>query len=50
MGIIKEKEEEEYPGEFATETSRAHCINLDTETGEIFATLKIKKSDFELRN
>ena len=36
--------------EFATETSRAHCITLNTETGEIFATLKIKKSDFKLRN
>ena len=36
--------------EFATETSRAHCVTLDTETGEIFATLKIKKSDFKLRN
>jgi hypothetical protein len=36
--------------EFATETSRAHCVTLDTETGEIIATLKIKKSDFKLRN
>ena len=36
--------------EFATETSRAHCVTLDTETGEIFTTLKIKKSDFKLRN
>ena len=30
--------------------SRAHCVTLDTETGDIFATLKIKKSDFKLRN
>ena len=36
--------------EFVTETSRAHCVTLDTETGEIFATLKIKKSDFKLKN
>ena len=36
--------------EFTSETSRAHCVTLDTETGDIFATLKIKKSDFELRN
>ena len=36
--------------EFATETSRAHCVTLDTESGEVFATLKIKKSDFKLRN
>ena len=36
--------------EFATETSRAHCVTVDTETGDIFATLKIKKSDFKLRN
>ena len=36
--------------EFATETSRAQCVTLDTETGEIIATLKIKKSDFKLRN
>ena len=36
--------------EFTSETSRAHCVTVDTETGDIFATLKIKKSDFELRN
>ena len=36
--------------EFTSETSRTHCVTLDTETGDIFATLKIKKSDFELRN
>ena len=36
--------------EFATETSRAHCVTLDTESGEVFGTLKIKKSDFKLRN
>ena len=36
--------------EFATETSRAHCVTLDPETGDIVATLKIKKSDFKLRN
>ena len=36
--------------EFTSETSRTHCVTLDTETGDIFATLKIKKSDFKLRN
>ena len=36
--------------EFATETSRAHCVTIDTRTGDIFATQKIKKSDFKLRN
>ena len=36
--------------EFATEASRAHCVTIDTQTGEIFATQKIKKSDFKLRN
>ncbi len=36
--------------EFTSETSRAHWVTLDTETGEIFASLKIKKSDFKLRN
>ena len=36
--------------EFTSETSRTYCVTLDTETGDIFATLKIKKSDFELRN
>ena len=36
--------------EFTTETSRAHCVTIDTETGEIFATNKIKKSDFILMN
>ena len=32
--------------EFTSETSRAHCVTIDTETGDIFATYKIKKSDF----
>jgi hypothetical protein len=32
--------------EFTSETSRAHCVTIDTETGDIFATHKIKKSDF----
>ena len=36
--------------EFTSETSRAHCVTIDTETGDIFATLKIKKSDFKLIN
>ena len=36
--------------EFATEASRAHCVTIDTQTGDIFATQKIKKSDFKLRN
>jgi hypothetical protein len=36
--------------EFTSETSRAHCVTIDTETGEIFATHKIKKSDFKLIN
>ena len=36
--------------EFTTETSRAHCVTLDTETGDIFATTKIRNSDFKLRN
>ena len=36
--------------EFTTETSRAHCVTIDTETGEIFATNKIKKSYFILMN
>ena len=36
--------------EFTSETSRAHCVTIDTETGDIFATHKIKKSDFKLIN
>ena len=36
--------------EFTSETSRAHCVTIDTETGEIFAAHKIKKSDFKLIN
>ena len=36
--------------EFTSETSRAHCVTIDTETGDIFATHKIKKSDFILMN
>ena len=36
--------------EFTSQTSRAHCVTLNTENGDIFTTLKIKKSDFELRN
>ena len=29
--------------EFTSETSRAHSVTIDTETGNIFATHKIKK-------
>ena len=36
--------------EFTSETSRAHCVTIDTETGDIFATPKIKKIDFKLIN
>ena len=36
--------------EFTSETSRAHCVTIDTETGDIFATHKIKKIDFKLIN
>ena len=35
---------------FTSDTSRAHCVTIDTETGDIFATHKIKKSDFKLIN
>ena len=33
--------------EFTTETSRAHCVTIDTQTGDIFATQKIKKLIFK---
>ena len=36
--------------EFTSDTSRAPCVTIDTETGDIFATHKIKKSDFILMN
>ena len=36
--------------EFTSETSRAHGVTIDTETGDIFATHKIKKIDFKLIN
>ena len=29
--------------EFISETSRAYCVTIDTDTGNIFATHKIKK-------
>ena len=29
--------------EFTSETSRAHSVTIETETGNIFATHKIKK-------
>ena len=25
----------------------SHCVTIDTQTGDIFATQKIKKSDFK---
>jgi hypothetical protein len=29
--------------EFTSETSRAHCVTIDTETGDIFATSQNQK-------
>tara|TARA_B100001121_G_C18510561_1_gene536470 strand:+ start:267 stop:497 length:231 start_codon:yes stop_codon:yes gene_type:complete len=36
--------------EFRTsDTSRPHCVTLDTETGEIFQTQIIRLNDFKVR-
>ncbi len=36
--------------EFRTsDTSRPHCVTIDTETGEIFETQKLRMNDFKVK-